>query len=61
MKVKALKAFTDLKEGKERRAGETFEVTEARYKEITDKLTGWLEKVEEPKKAAKTTKRAAKK
>jgi hypothetical protein len=53
MKVKALKAFTDLKEGKERRAGETFEVTEARYKEITDKLTGWLEKVEEPKKAAK--------
>lgn len=53
MKVKALKAFTDLKEGKERRAGETFEVTEARYKEITDKLEGWLEKVEEPKKAAK--------
>lgn len=53
MKVKALKAFTDLKEGKERRAGETFKVTEARYKEITDKLTGWLEKVEEPKKAAK--------
>lgn len=61
MKVKALKPFTDLKEGKDRRAGDTFEITQARYKEITDKLEGWLEAIDTPKKAAKTTKRAAKK
>lgn len=59
MKVKALKPFTDLVEGKERKAGEEFEITEARYKQINDKLDGWLEKVE-GKKASKT-KRATKK
>ena len=60
MKVKALKPFTDLKEGKERRVGEVFEITQARFKEITDKLEGWLEAIDTPKKAAKT-KRTAKK
>lgn len=60
MKVKALKPFTDLKEGKERRAGDTFEITQARYKEITDKLEGWLEAIDTPKKATEK-KRAAKK
>lgn len=60
MKVKALRPFTDLSEGKNRRAGETFEVTEERYSEITRKLEGWLEVVEKPQKAART-KRAAKK
>jgi hypothetical protein len=51
MLVLALKTFRDLKERKLREAGDVFEVTEERYKEINGSRYGQLvgPKPEEPK------------
>lgn len=52
MKVRALKAFRDLVEKKDRRAGEVFEASEERVKKIQETLPEWIEIVDE--KPAKT-------
>lgn len=57
MKVKVLRSFIDLSENMERKQGETFECSEARFNEIKAKLPEWVEGVEEVKPApAKTPK-----
>lgn len=54
MKAKALKKYTDLKEGKVRSIGDVFEVTEKRFKEINSNTFGPLViEVEDKKELAK--------
>ena len=54
MKVKALRRFLDLKEGKLREKGAVFEVTEKRYRELNSTMHGALvEPVEESKEELK--------
>lgn len=55
MKAKVLKPFFDEAEGVDRREGEVFECTSARFKEIDTKLPTWIEEVKETpaKKTAK--------
>ena len=47
MKVRALDAFYDLVEERERARGEVFECSEGRYEEIAARLPGWVEAVVE--------------
>lgn len=55
MRVLVKAKFFDQQEQKDRRVGEVFECSNARFADIEAKLPGWLEKVEEPKKATATT------
>lgn len=50
MKLKAKAVFDDLKENVRREAGEVFEATATRFKELEKKLPGYVEKVEEDEK-----------
>lgn len=54
MRVLVKAKFFDQQEQKDRRVGEVFECSAARFADIEAKLPGWVEKVEEPKKAAAT-------
>lgn len=49
MKVKTLKKFRDLKEGKVRKAGEIFTVSKDRFAEIEKAHKGLVEEVKEEK------------
>lgn len=49
MKVKALRNFKDLKENKERTAGDTFIVSQERFKEINSTKYGNLVETDEEK------------
>lgn len=61
MKVKCLRAFRDLKEGVFRKAGDTFEATEERYKTINEAGYGQLiEAVQERKPRAKQAEKVEK-
>jgi hypothetical protein len=57
MKVKVLKPFLSLADGVEYKAGDVFECTPARFKEISEKLPEWVEEIKEstPKATAKKT------
>ncbi|WP_186578099.1 hypothetical protein [Aquibacillus kalidii] len=57
MKVKAIKPFTDLKENVKRKSGDTFVVSQERFKEMNSSRYGELVKEVVEKK----TKRASKK
>ncbi|MDW8750153.1 hypothetical protein Q7W34_01665 [Streptococcus suis] len=56
MKVVTKKVFHDLKEDVVRFEGDVFEVTEERFKEIEEKLPGFIEVVEE-KSTAKSSRK----
>ncbi|HFR3976723.1 TPA: hypothetical protein ACHVI3_000833 [Streptococcus suis] len=47
MKAKVLQSFRDLKENVIRYAGSEFEVDDERFKDLTEKLPGFVEKVSE--------------
>ena len=47
MKVKTIKAFRDLSEGIIRHVGTEFEVSEERYKELEERLPGFVSPVDE--------------
>ena len=47
MKVKTIKAFRDLSEGIIRHVGTEFEVSEERYKELEERLPGFVSTVNE--------------
>lgn len=60
MKVKCLRGFRDLSEGVFRKAGDTFEATEERYKTINEAGYGQLiEAVQEKKPRAKQVEKPA--
>lgn len=61
MKVKVLRPFIDLTDGIERKVGEVFECTSARFSDITSKLPEWIEEVEETNLKTTTKKKTAKK
>lgn len=42
MRVKTLRTFMDLKENKERKAGDTFKVSQERFKELNSTKYGTL-------------------
>lgn len=56
MKATVYRPFYDLNEGCDRRTGEVFECTEARFKELNEKLPGFVSG-ETTKATAKTTRK----
>lgn len=59
MKVKAVAPFLDIKANADRKVGEVFECSEARFKEINATEYGVLVEAVEEKPARKTTARKA--
>lgn len=56
MKVKTTRCFYDLKDDVYRREGDEFIVNEDRFKELNEKVPGFVEEVKEaPKEEKKTT------